>query len=143
MQIWRISSRSLAKKIEAAKLVVNDGGLGISGISLDALNAVTVASGSRLNLDFEIKDTNIKMSWIFKSDSYDIGFSMSHSGKEVVAKRRANGGVVHEGYFVCPEVGKYTVTFDNTYSLFRSKTLHYLITVEDAKYDSVIIENTH
>jgi len=120
----------LQKKVDAAKQICDSGGLGMSGISLDSLTTANVGAGSKLVLDYEVNYANTKLSWIFKTQSHDIGFSITHGKKEIVAKKRANAQIIQEGFVICKEPGTYTVNFENTYSLFRGKTLHYLITLE-------------
>ena len=67
----------------------------------------------------------------------DIGFGIHRSGgnsggsDEVVrsVERVQAHTVPSEGELVCSEQGTYKVVFDNTYSMFSSKTVKYSVTV--------------
>jgi hypothetical protein len=108
----------------------------MSSISLDkaAMNTVTIEAGSKLKLEY-MQEPNSRISWIFQTDDYDIGFSLFYNDDLglIPPKRFNSQATVQDGSYLCTKAGKYTLTFDNTYSLLRKKTLHYIVTTEDAE----------
>ncbi|CAG7731544.1 unnamed protein product [Allacma fusca] len=79
-------------------------------------------------------DLNVgnRISWNFKTEFYDIGFSFMLNDVPMFPSVRADGHVfVQDGCVDIVEAGTYSLVFDNTYSMFRSKTVHYAIEIED------------
>lgn len=79
-------------------------------------------------------EKDLVITWDFSVDTYNIDFSVSFlvegekNFKEVVAPTRhesQSGPLV--GSFECPSSGVLKITFDNSFSMFRSKTVHYRI----------------
>jgi len=107
---------------------------------------VSVHSGGYLEEERKNKDFGF-FGWCVKVPSYDIKLAITFtpddnkSSKVVVLAetRTAN----HEGSFTALEPGRLDVTFDNTYSRLRSKTVSYAITFatqhdhEDKEKESV------
>ena len=89
--------------------------------------------------------------WEFRAKEFDIGASVSfrpsataaaaaaagEAAGDVEAKcmERHHADALTRGSFVAPEAGVVTVTFDNSYSMFRSKTVLYTLTVMAAAGD--------
>lgn len=84
--------------------------------------------------------------WEFRAKEFDIGASVSFrpsaaaAGEaagdvEVKCMERHHADALTRGSFVAPEAGVVTVTFDNSYSMFRSKTVLYTLTVMAAGGD--------
>ncbi|ODN04856.1 SEC14-like protein 4 [Orchesella cincta] len=96
--------------------------------------AVTIGAGQTFKLQQDVEKDTSQICWTFKTDSHDIGFSITleDSNKEVVQYSRVNSHVEpHVGAFRCEKSGNYTLVFDNTFSRFRSKVLRYKVVVED------------
>ncbi|CAG7835953.1 unnamed protein product [Allacma fusca] len=74
-----------------------------------------------------------RISWNFKTDCYDIGFEFLFNGVRMFPYARADAHVcVQDGLYDVMENGTYVLVFDNTYSKYRSKILHYIIVVENS-----------
>jgi hypothetical protein len=110
----------------------NDGG--------DDLITLTVGAGQKFEMDIEIAVPNATLKWNFKTDAYDIGFSVKFENKEVFPYRRVEAHKTREeGSVTCEKTGIYQLSFDNTYSRLRSKTLHYFVTI--LSEDGIVIED--
>ncbi|CAL8125545.1 unnamed protein product [Orchesella dallaii] len=99
----------------------------------DGFLAVTVGAGQTFKLLQEIDVESSQISWTFKTDSHDIGFSITsdESNEEIVPYSRVNSHEEpHVGAIRCAKPGNYTLVFDNTFSRFRSKVLRYKVVVE-------------
>jgi hypothetical protein len=93
---------------------------------------VEVPAGKDFKLEYDITQANTKMEWTFKSDSYDIGFSVLQNEGEIVPYKRCNSHEVNQaGTLNCEKLGTYTLVFDNKYSQYRGKTVHYSIEVNE------------
>ncbi|CAG7636611.1 unnamed protein product [Allacma fusca] len=100
---------------------------------------LTVGAGSKFEMDLDIAVPNSSLKWNFKTDGYDIGFSVKFENKEVVPYRRVDSHKTREeGSITCDRTGIYQLSFDNTYSRLRSKTLHYFVTILSS--DGIVIE---
>jgi hypothetical protein len=92
---------------------------------------IVVAARDKFVTGFDLKAGN-RISWNFKTDFYDIGFSFLKGEEPMFPPCRADGYVcVQDGLADIVEDGTYSLVFDNTYSMFRSKTVHYAIRIED------------
>jgi len=99
----------------------------------ECLTSATIDAGNKLTLDYS-QEANSKISWIFETDNFDIGFSISCEDQILIPPQRLNSQLsIQEGSLVCTKAGKYTITFDNTFSMFRKKVLHYIVTAESAE----------
>lgn len=95
----------------------------------------TVRKGDKLVLFVDTSEEGSLLSWDFRTDNYDIKFGILKndiSGKatEVVPIKRVSAQHLNEvGIVTCDKPAKYSVVFDNSYSLVRNKKIHYSIRV--------------
>jgi len=107
---------------------------------------VSVHSGGYLEEERKNRDFGL-FGWCVKLASYDIKLTATFTpdNKEsskvtVIPETRCS---THEGSFMATEPGRFDLTFDNTYSRLRSKTIKYAITFatqhdhEDKEKESV------
>ncbi|CAG7731545.1 unnamed protein product [Allacma fusca] len=91
-----------------------------------------VPAKKNVMLSFQLVAGN-RISWNFKTDSYDIGFEFKFNDTQMFPSVRADSHLyTQDGLVDVTEDGTYTLVFDNSYSKYRSKTLHYAILVEDS-----------
>lgn len=97
----------------------------------DELEQVVVDAGSKFEQEIHVPATGATLRWGFKTDLHDIGFTVTNEDEErVVDVSRADAHKNTQlGTLRCPQQGKYTFSFDNTYSRFTPKTLYYKIDV--------------
>ncbi|KAI5720556.1 hypothetical protein M8J77_008561 [Diaphorina citri] len=94
-----------------------------------------VKKGEKLSLDFIAPQEGYFLKWCFQSVGHDIKFGISckdMDGKchQIIPIHRVSSHLNEEvGVLECPAPATYTVTFDNTYSILRNKSLHYNISV--------------
>ncbi|CAH1280313.1 unnamed protein product [Diabrotica balteata] len=94
-----------------------------------------IKKGHKFILDFIVVEEGCHLKWDFKTDEHDIKFGITlkdENGVEspVVRHRRVASHQIDEsGVIACQSPATYIVTFDNKYSMFRSKTIHYRIYV--------------
>ena len=71
--------------------------------------------------------------WAFHTVSHDIGFSIIHEKKEIFKYQRCDSHQkVMKGHFEMRNGGNVSFIWDNSYSRWRSKTVHYVIRVVTA-----------
>ncbi|VEN40858.1 unnamed protein product [Callosobruchus maculatus] len=96
---------------------------------------VVVKKGHKLTLDYIVAEEGCFLRWDFRTEGHDIRFGVTmrdEQGAEspVVRHRRVAAHQIDEsGVVACQAPATYTITFDNTYSLMRSKIIHYCIFV--------------
>jgi hypothetical protein len=90
---------------------------------------------ARENLTFEYKVSQAKggkLSWAFYTEGYDIQFSLycENERKFLIEKKKvlATENKKERGEAALT-YGNYTITFDNSHSRTRSKTLHYWLSM--------------
>uniref|UniRef100_A0A671PTU9 SEC14-like lipid binding 8 n=1 Tax=Sinocyclocheilus anshuiensis TaxID=1608454 RepID=A0A671PTU9_9TELE len=110
-------------------------------IKVDYDQCVTIGRGSSHQVEYELLAPNCALRWQFNCDGADIGFGVymkkrmgewikASEMKEVVPNQRYNAHLVPEdGSLTCPEPGVYVLRFDNTYSIFQSKTVSFTVEV--------------
>ncbi|XP_026100962.1 SEC14-like protein 2 [Carassius auratus] len=110
-------------------------------IKVDYDQCVTIGRGSSHQVEYELLAPNCALRWQFTCDGADIGFGVymkkkigewikTSEMKEVVPNQRYNAHLVPEdGSLTCPEPGVYVLRFDNTYSIFQSKTVSFTVEV--------------
>ncbi|GJQ83375.1 hypothetical protein Trydic_g18157 [Trypoxylus dichotomus] len=95
----------------------------------------TVKKGKQLALDFFISDPGSLLQWDFRTEDHDIRFGVTYTDEngnvhKVINPSRTSANLVDvTGTITCKAPATYTVIFDNSYSKFRSKTLHYYVAV--------------
>lgn len=97
------------------------------------LTTATVAARDKLEISLEVKKAESILFWRFRVQDYDIAFQVVNpEGKNLVAWNRIEtpDKQFHEDNVLCSNVGKYTLIFDNSYSLTRPKILSYSVSVE-------------
>ncbi|XP_046633881.1 SEC14-like protein 2 [Daphnia pulicaria] len=99
---------------------------------------LSIANGSKEQLQFQVKDANTLLKWDFQSEEGDIGFAVyrKKSGEliPVVPYDRVDCQMSpEEGEIHCEYAGHYVLEFDNSFSYFRSKKIWYSITMESSK----------
>jgi len=107
----------------------------------DGLICVTLPAGQKLTFEYEILEAGSTLKWNLKSDGYDVGLSIicEDSGEEVVPYKRVDSHLAKvEGSLLCSKPGRYSVSFDNSYSRFRSKGIRYFISVLSP--DGILVE---
>ncbi|XP_045474000.1 SEC14-like protein 4 [Harmonia axyridis] len=96
---------------------------------------VTIKKGDKLKLKFEVDEEGSFLRWDFRTDNHDIRFGVNYTDKEdkvttAVALNRVSAHQIDEaGVLACQSPATYTVIFDNSYSLLRSKKLFYKVYV--------------
>jgi hypothetical protein len=99
----------------------------------DGIEMITIdiSAGQEYRLDLEIGKENTTLEYSFKTDHYDIGFSIMYNfSDEILPFRKCDSHLApEEGSIECEEIGTYTLVFDNKYSQFRGKTLHFSVGV--------------
>uniref|UniRef100_A0A671RCS4 SEC14-like protein 2 n=1 Tax=Sinocyclocheilus anshuiensis TaxID=1608454 RepID=A0A671RCS4_9TELE len=110
-------------------------------IKVDYDQSVTIGRGSSHQVEYELLAPNCALRWQFTCDGADIGFGVyektkmgewmkASEMKEIVPNQRYNAHLVPEdGSLACPEPGVYVLRFDNTYSIFQSKTVSFTVEV--------------
>ncbi|KRT83236.1 CRAL-TRIO domain containing protein [Oryctes borbonicus] len=95
----------------------------------------TIKKGKQLTLDFFISDPGSLLQWDFRTEDHDIRFGVTYTDENgnvhnVITPSRTSANLVDvTGTITCKAPATYTVIFDNSYSRFRSKTLHYYVVV--------------
>ncbi|CAH0556097.1 unnamed protein product [Brassicogethes aeneus] len=118
----------------------------------------TVKKGEKLVLDFIVAEEGCFLRWDFKSEGHDIRFGVTLKDADgnvspaIHHRRVAAHQMAENGVLACQAPATYTVTFDNSYSLLRSKKLTYSVYVtepistlniippEDAKIEDLIAD---
>lgn len=103
------------------------------------LTIVPVRAKGSVTVQIEVTEPNSVLTWIFKTDNYDISFgvyfkplcdidtSLSAVQKCVLEPRRVDCQVIPEkGDTICHLAGSYIFHFDNSYSWFHNKQVHCL-----------------
>ncbi|CAL8125547.1 unnamed protein product [Orchesella dallaii] len=116
----------------------------------------TIPAGEALDLSFEVETPKTLLSWSFKTENYDIGFSVVHKQlssdceeKEIIEYKRYNvQKILQTGSMVCETKGQFILRFDNTYSKFRGKTVMYHVelsqlTADDGSCKEVQVGNNN
>nr|UXK97100.1 retinal-binding protein [Haliotis discus hannai] len=98
----------------------------------DNMETTTIPRGDKIILKYEVDTPGSILRWEFKTEGFDISFGvfLLREGAKIpiLPLERVNSHMVPEdGSCTCEEAGTYTLRFDNKYSLFRQKTLHYCI----------------
>ncbi|CAH1987338.1 unnamed protein product [Acanthoscelides obtectus] len=94
-----------------------------------------VKKGHKLTLDYIVAEEGCFLRWDFRTEGHDIRFGVTMRDENglnspVVRHRRVAAHQIDEsGVVACQAPATYTITFDNTYSMMRSKTIHYCIFV--------------
>nr|XP_023024344.1 SEC14-like protein 4 [Leptinotarsa decemlineata] len=97
--------------------------------------SAVIKKGEKLCLHFIVAEEGCFLRWEFKTDGHDIKFGVTlkdeHGVESPVVRHRrvASHQMDESGAIACQAPATYTVTFDNTYSLLRSKKLQYCIFV--------------
>lgn len=101
----------------------------------DKFTQVTVKKGDKLHLPYIATDDGSILRWEFRTDGHDIKFGITctdEDGKESIPIpiQRVNCFPTAEvGELPCKNPATYTVTFDNSYSFLRNKTVHYAVSI--------------
>nr|XP_022916105.1 SEC14-like protein 2 [Onthophagus taurus] len=97
----------------------------------------TIKRGKKLPLHYMIIDEGCTLHYRFHTEGHDIRFGITYvdeNEKEhtVVKNERATSSMVDvTGTIPCQAPATYTVTFDNSYSMFRNKVVNYSIYVSE------------
>ncbi|KAK4875148.1 hypothetical protein RN001_011570 [Aquatica leii] len=109
---------------------------GTTEISAEFTSTI-VKKGRKLTLDFIVADAGCALKWDFRTEGHDIRFGITYcspDGTESPAvrfQRVASHQVNEVGVIACQAPATYRVVFDNSYSILRSKKLHYNILVTE------------
>jgi len=97
------------------------------------LVSMIIFAGKDLTLEFDVTLDNTIIVWTFETDNYDIGFSIKYNRKEFILpfKKYESHLTREEGSIKCQKRGKYSLTFDNTYSKIHSKNLRYMVVLNE------------
>ncbi|KAL2715531.1 SEC14-like protein 2 isoform X5 [Vespula squamosa] len=96
---------------------------------------VTIRKGDKLELCLTTSEEGSLLSWDFRTEDYDIKFGIlkedtSGIKTEIVPITKIAAHKLNEiGIVTCDKPATYSVVFDNTYSLMRSKKIHYSVRV--------------
>ena len=103
------------------------------------LTIVSVRAKSSATVQIEVMEPNSILCWMFKTDNYDISFgvyftplcdtntSLLTEQKCVLEPHRVDCKVIPEkGDTICHSAGIYILLFDNSYSWFHNKQIHYI-----------------
>ncbi|CAG7815171.1 unnamed protein product [Allacma fusca] len=97
---------------------------------------IKVPAREKVLFEYVVKaGENSVLKWVFKTDGYDIGFSIYFGEEEdfPVQYQRVNSHEEQEeGFLNLEKPGTYTLEFDNSYSRTRAKTLHYSIGMSES-----------
>lgn len=91
----------------------------------------TVKKGKQLCLDFIVAEEGCVLKWDFRTEDHDIKFGIIYRNSEgvenhVISLHKVNSHMVSEvGAVNCEYPATYTVIFDNTSSMLRSKKVSY------------------
>ncbi|KAJ8984842.1 hypothetical protein NQ317_013043 [Molorchus minor] len=102
-----------------------------NGVNKKEFKTTVIKKGHKLTMDHIVAEPG----WEFRTEGHDIRFGVTlkdENGVESPAirhRRVAAHQIVESGVLSCQAPATYTVTFDNTYSLLRSKKLHYCVYV--------------
>lgn len=94
-----------------------------------------IKKGDKITIDFTVAEDGCFLRWDFKTEDHDIRFGITlkdSDGKTSPAiqhRRVASHEIDESGVLACQSPATYIITFDNTYSVLRSKTIHYCIYV--------------
>ncbi|GLG94821.1 SEC14-like protein 2 [Gryllus bimaculatus] len=94
---------------------------------------VVVKKGDKIQIPFIATDEGSFLKWEFRTEGHDIRFGITYAdvdGNESVAvplQRITCFPASETGEIACQSPATYTVTFDNSYSFLRNKTLHYSV----------------
>ncbi|KAJ8918626.1 hypothetical protein NQ315_013132 [Exocentrus adspersus] len=92
-----------------------------------------IKKGHKLTLDLIVADEGCFLRWDFRTEGHDIRFGITLKDEQgvespVVRHRRVAAHQIDEsGVIACQAPATYTVIFDNSYSLLRSKKIHYSV----------------
>ncbi|KAK9889781.1 hypothetical protein WA026_007158 [Henosepilachna vigintioctopunctata] len=95
--------------------------------------SVSIKKGDKIKIEFDVEENGSFLKWDFRTEGHDIRFGVTvrdPDGKESPAirhQRVAAHQMDESGVLACQAPAKYIVTFDNSYSLLRSKKLHYRV----------------
>ncbi|XP_057372014.1 SEC14-like protein 2 [Daphnia carinata] len=106
---------------------------------------LSIARGSKEQLQFQIAKPNSVVKWDFHSEDGDIAFAV-YREKEggllpIVPHERVDCHLSsEEGEMRCDYTGVYVVEFDNSFSYLRSKKIWYSISIESVNDQNGIID---
>lgn len=92
-----------------------------------------IKKGDKLTLDFPVEEEGCFLRWDFKTEDHDIRFGITLTDEDgntspaIRHGRVASHQIDESGVLACQAPALYTVTFDNTYSVLRSKKIHHRI----------------
>ncbi|XP_063926062.1 SEC14-like protein 3 [Zophobas morio] len=92
---------------------------------------LVIKKGDKLSLDFVATEEGSFLKWDFRTEEHDIRFGITMKDADgnitpvIDHKRVAAHQVDEAGVIACQAQATYTVTFDNSYSLLRSKKVQY------------------
>ncbi|CAL1279010.1 unnamed protein product [Larinioides sclopetarius] len=97
---------------------------------------------SKKEITLEVMEDNSFLEWEFEITKGDINFSLRFTEKtsdnfecmELIPEQRIDTSLEAEkGCFKCEKQGNYTIIFDNSYSWFHSKEVHYRAIIRNPK----------
>ncbi|XP_066596656.1 SEC14-like protein 2 isoform X2 [Prorops nasuta] len=97
--------------------------------------SVIVRKGDKLKLEYVAQEQGSILSWEFRTEDHDIKFGILKKNKngkdeDVIPVHRVAAHQLEEiGVLTCEEPTTYSIVFDNSYSLIRSKKVHYSIRI--------------
>lgn len=96
---------------------------------------LSISSGSKEHLEFQVKNAGTILKWDFHSEESDIAFAVYRKqGNEMIPVVPHDRVDCHmspeEGEIYCDYAGVYVAEFDNSFSYLRSKKIWYSITVD-------------
>ncbi|CAL8141439.1 unnamed protein product [Orchesella dallaii] len=117
-------------------VLFQDGGASAEDTSM---TQATINSRDVLKINLAVTKPNSSITWSFLTQNHDIGFQLVFENQKVVVpfRRVQSHKEIQEGTHPCHSLGTYTVIFDNSYSLARSKTISFnLFVIEPEEVNS-------
>ena len=88
--------------------------------------SVAIRNKCSYTLNIQVLRPGSVVAWQFKTRKFDIGFSTTFNNRPQSPYSRDNSNDEYvRGFYVCPEVGIFQLSWDNSYSWRRSKLLIY------------------
>ncbi len=105
----------------------------------EELEECNISAGDQLELVVDAENAAGTFGWYFVSEGgYDVGFSVKieEKGGEIVELRKYAKLTTDKGTYTSKGPCKLTFTWDNSYSLFTSKTIKYYASVAEVAADA-------
>ncbi|XP_035710360.1 SEC14-like protein 2 [Folsomia candida] len=98
----------------------------------------TIPAGNSISIEYHVSSPRTQLSWTFKTERWDIGFSILYDATQVVVpfSRLGSDDQLQSGSVLCQHSGIYVLVFDNTFSRWRSKVVQYRVVLRSEDEDN-------